>query len=288
MQLLQTHGGPRLFGMGLLGLGVLIACLPAPARPQGKSAGPAEKKAEGDKDADGSYGINLLTDSNTRKRLATAADYIKAQAWTEAIRLLQGILEAKDDVFVPVHRTEQGGRTRTQWVSARLEAEHLLGSMPANGSQFYELQFGARARDQLDRARAVGDMGLVERIMRRFFHTRAGREATVLLAGHHLDRGRSALAARCYARLLNDPAADLAPVTLFQAALAFHLAGDAESHRQAWKKLSDRLANGGVRLGERLVSLEQLRVEIERRHPESARAGDWPLFRGDAGRSARG
>ena len=82
----------------------------APARPQGKSAAPTEKKTEPDKDSDGSYGLNLLTDSNTRKRLATAADYIKAQAWTEAIRLLQGILEARDDVFVPVRRADQQSR----------------------------------------------------------------------------------------------------------------------------------------------------------------------------------
>ena len=48
----------------------------------------------------------------------------------------------------------------------------------------------ARARQMLTEAAVAGDpVGLAE-VSRRFFHTRAGYEATLLLGLHHLDHTR--------------------------------------------------------------------------------------------------
>src|SRR5207248_842808 len=98
--------------------------------------------------------ITLPTDRQIRNRLQAAQeDYIKNEAWSEASSLLQSILNKEDDVFVPVKRKGPGGQELTQMVSARAEADRLVGTMPANGLQFYEVRYGGEARQLLDKAR---------------------------------------------------------------------------------------------------------------------------------------
>ncbi len=81
------------------------------------------------------------------------------------------------------------------------EAERLLGEMPAAGREAYELQYGTEARNLLDQALARSDVGSVEAVGRRFFHTAAGRDATYLLASHFYDRNEPLRAALLLERL---------------------------------------------------------------------------------------
>ena len=62
--------------------------------------------------------------------------------------------------------------------------------MPREGRELYELQYGARARQMLDEALEAGDMERLAEVSRRFFHTRAGYQATFLLGLYHFDHGR--------------------------------------------------------------------------------------------------
>jgi hypothetical protein len=70
-------------------------------------------------DADSSEGITLATDRAVGQRLLTARDYVKAESWLEAARLLQTILDAKEDVFVALPVKDREGRASTRAGPAR-------------------------------------------------------------------------------------------------------------------------------------------------------------------------
>ncbi|HXG12046.1 MAG TPA: hypothetical protein VNK04_19990, partial [Gemmataceae bacterium] len=229
--------------------------------------------------------LTLPTDWLARKKIETAVDYIKEQQWPEAVRLLQAILDAREDTFLQVEEKDTDGRPILRYTSARVEAERLVGSLPPAGMEYYQLHAGRLAADRLKEAR--NDAHLLAEVARRYFHTKAGAEALTLLGVHHLDRGRSGLAADCFRRLLHrERTEQLTPLTLFQAAMAFHQAGDLVHEELAWRRLVAQ-APGGLRLGRQVVSLERLRKELDRM-PRPAAAADWPLFRGNPARTGCG
>jgi outer membrane protein assembly factor BamB len=238
--------------------------------------------------------ITLPTDRQSKKILELAEeDYIKNEAWTETCRLLQSILNKQEDVFVQVRRKGADNQEQVRWVSARAEANRLLGTMPSKGLDYYELQYGGQAKKLLTEAKKAGDTQLLASVAQRYFHTEAGAEATDLLGTYHLDRGRALMAALCYERLLRREGADqLAPLTLFKAALAFRLSGAPSSTKDAgdiWKRLVARAGRDGVRVGDETVALDDLRKDLDRAIPaETSSPYDWAMFRGNPSRSAKG
>src|SRR5262249_12026267 len=153
--------------------------------------------------------------------------------------------DAKEDLFLESERPGPNGQPARPWLSARAEAERLFAQTPAAGQEQYRLQYGRAASELLKEAKVRDDARLLDEVARRYYHTPAGLEALDLLATQHLDRGRSADAALCFERLLRfemrggkmvPRAADqVAPLTLFKAALAFRLAGDATREDLVWK-----------------------------------------------------
>ncbi|MEE8450717.1 MAG: hypothetical protein V3R99_02350, partial [Thermoguttaceae bacterium] len=128
--------------------------------------------------------VFLPPDRKTLQRLAQARELLVQQRYGEAVRYLDSILDGPEDYFfqpqknMPVHRSLKG------------EAQRLIGSMPRKGRELYQLQYGPRSRQMLSDAIAAGDVAGLAEVSRRFFHTQAGREATLLLGLHHLDRSR--------------------------------------------------------------------------------------------------
>jgi outer membrane protein assembly factor BamB len=265
---------------------------PPPPAPQG--AQPAAPAAAADPDNEFTDAITLPTDRQVKKRLEAARDnYIKYEAWGEAASLLQKILDSKEDVFVQVRQTAANNQEKVRWVSAKAEANRLLGTMPPQGLPFYELQYGPTARKLLNDAKAKSDPQILADVAQRYFHTEAGAEATDLLGTYHLDRGRGLMAALCYERLLQREGRDqLSPLALFKAALAFRQVGDGtngEAAQQAWKRLAAKIGREGLRVGAEQVGLEQLQRELDRTTvAESASPFDWAVFRGNSSRSAKG
>ncbi len=241
--------------------------------------------------------ISLPTDRKIKQRLEHAEDdYIRKQEWEQACRLLQSVLdgkeEGKEDVFVQVRRKGANNQEKVRWVSARAEANRLLGTMPSNGLEVYELLYSAEAKRLLTDAKAKGDPQLLAEVAQLFFHTKAGAEATDLLGTYHLDRGNAIVSALCYKRLLLREGADqLSPLTLFKAALALRRSGDSSTKdlaQQAWKRLNEKVGRDGFRLGEETVGLDQLQTELKNAPVlASASPYDWPLFRGSPSRSAQ-
>src|SRR5205814_1883754 len=70
----------------------------------------------------------LTTDPLLRRKLDAAQDYIKVRSWPEAVRLLQGVLDAREDGFLKIAPTGARGKGAAKWVSARAEAERAAGS----------------------------------------------------------------------------------------------------------------------------------------------------------------
>ena len=108
----------------------------------------------------------------------------------------------------------EDGKETSQWTSIRFEANRLLGTMPPNGLQVYDLQFGGKARDLLAEARKSPDLRssdelrnqstveILADVAQRFLHTKAGSEAAEMLGTFYLDRGQPVMATLCFERLL--------------------------------------------------------------------------------------
>ncbi len=230
--------------------------------------------------------VVLPANTYARQKLEAARDYIKTQAWGEAVTVLQTILDAKDDQFLPASRPSRDGKLLVYSTGLRAEAERLLAGLPPAGREFYNAQYGPKASALLKDARAGEETTLLAEVVRRYLYTDAGAEAAERLAGHHLDRGGRAGAAY-YGHLLARPGAELSPLSLFKAALAFRLAGDAAREGRAWKRLQER-APDGLRLGTRTLDFAGLRAEADRLARQRAFPASWSVFRGDAARDARG
>src|SRR6202035_4546990 len=93
--------------------------------------------------------ITLPKDREVKKNLEAAADYIKKESWVEACKFVQSVLNRKEDVFVQVKRRGADNQEKVRWVSARAEANRLIGEMPANGLEAYELEYGGVGQGRL-------------------------------------------------------------------------------------------------------------------------------------------
>ncbi len=184
------------------------------------------------------------------------------------------------------------------FVSLRAEALRLIGSMPPNGLEWYQLQYGAQANLLLEQALDSADIAKLEEVSRRFFHTQAGYQATMLLGWYHLDRGRPLAAALCMKRV----ACTVAAARRFDPELSVLLAvcwmssNDHKRARETLKSLSSRLPRMKLRIGGKATELfatgaspdEWLRDHIDL--PQQSLAGNaeqWVMFRGDAQRNAQ-
>jgi outer membrane protein assembly factor BamB len=271
--------------------GQVKTAVPAPPGIKVKAAPPAPNEQKHGELTDA---ITLPTDRQVRRQLEAARDdYIKGEDWANAAKLLQAILNRKEDVFVQVSRKGPDGKEKMRWVSARAEANRLLATMGPKGLPFYEVLYGGVGKAKLADAKKNADPQLLAEVAQSFFHTRAGAEATDLLGTYHLDRGRPLMAALCYKRLLErEDSEQLSGLTLYKAALSFRMAGN-QAHvglaRQAWDKLAAKVSSDGLRIGEDVATIDQLKEELDRATPpEVANLFDWPMFRGNASRSAQG
>ncbi len=208
---------------------------PLPPQPPGSQAGPNGS----------SYPIEIPTSSRHKKTIEAIQDFISDSNWEAASKYLQDLLD-QEDVFIQVTRKGPDGRDTMSWISVRKEAERLLANMAKEhpkGLEHYQMKSGHLAKELLDKAKETSDPTLLAQVEQRFLYTEAGAEATNLLGTYYLDRASYVTAALRFERLLQrerEKPDGIAPVTLFKAALAFHLAGDKTNEEQAWKQLAAR------------------------------------------------
>jgi outer membrane protein assembly factor BamB/tetratricopeptide (TPR) repeat protein len=238
-------------------------------------------------DAPPALTVTLPGETRVRQKLEAAHDYIKAGTWDDAVRVLQDLVELKEDQFLARDRALTLAKPASEAGSVRGEALRLLAGLPPRGRDAYNSAFGPKARALLKEATERDDVQLLTQVVERYAATEAGAEATERLGTYHLDRGQRDLAGRCFSLLLSrtDPER-LPPLTLYKAAAACRLAGDSTHEERAWKVLVRR-APEGLTIDGRQVNLDRLRDGLARLADSSGRA-DWRVFRGDASRGGRG
>jgi outer membrane protein assembly factor BamB len=234
--------------------------------------------------------MQLPANPRAQLRLKAAADFIKEEAWAEAVRDLQWLLDLKEDTFVEVDKQGPDGKKAVTWSSVRTEANRLLASLPPVGRERYELEYGPTATHLLQEARDKTSPEKIAEVAQRFSHTKAWVKALPLLGHFYLDTGDWALAAFFYGRLLGRlPVADWEAETLFHATRAFRLAGNKSQAEKIWKEFTRKADKGSIRIGDRTRTVQEWEKELDRDAPEIAAVViDWPMYRGNASRTAQG
>jgi len=236
--------------------------------------------------------IKLVEKTEYRQFINVARDCITDKKWDDALTVLQTILDNKEDFYVQVkERDRRTGQEEVRWSSVKFEANNLLGSMPDEGLDVYEVRFGGKARQDLEEAKKNGDREELARVAQRYLHTRAGAEANDLLAATFLDRGQFFMAALRYERLLalRPDRIKLGDLSLFKAALAYRRAGDLKKAQTTWEQFEARARDkGGLKLGKEIVSLARLQEVLDAiPRPEATNPHDWPRVGGNLANSAQ-
>ncbi len=213
--------------------------------------------------------------------------------WNVVCNLLQNILEAKGDSFFNTYFIV-GGQKQVLRISVKTEANRIIAAFPKEGLEFYQQAYGATASAILDDAiKANFDLAMLADLSQKYFHTKAGGEATILLGSAYLERGNYLEAAYAFERVLGGPNAKslLTPTTLFKACLAFKRSGDPK-HSELLKTTLSELqtaAKDGLAMGRKTYSYDQLRAEINRPLEllrSSTTVGEWTMRGGNASRAA--
>lgn len=169
---------------------------PAVAQPANPQRQPVqEEQEEPGKESEEAVDVFVPPPREIMKNLFAVRQLLSQGRMSEAIGFLQTILTAPEDYFF------QPDPTRQTRLSLKSEAQRLLGEMPEEARQIYEIRYGPHARQLLREAVAQGDPERLSEISRCFFHTEAGYEATLLLGLDHLRSGRVLAAALILDRL---------------------------------------------------------------------------------------
>lgn len=192
-------------------------------------------------------------------QLQRGVQSVKDGEFSDAVRQLGAVLappeesepEFKQDYFTV-------GEKKGSLQSLRAQAESWIGQMPADGRKLYELRFGAEAKALLEKASKDFDVLALADCTRRYFHTEAGHEATLLLGQLHLDEGRPAAAAFCFRRLAQSPrAATFEPQASLLLAASWLYAGSTENAQRILIELKNRQPDLSLKAGDKDVKIFQ-------------------------------
>src|SRR5262245_20240634 len=201
------------------------------------------------------YVINVfpLAPRELRQHLTRAKAALDEERYSDAVAEIGEVLNSagSDDFFLGVP-----GSNDAQ-VSLKTEALALLGAMPAKGRKMYELQYGADAKAALESALAGSDLTQLTEVTRRYFQTKAGYEATLILGRYQLDQGRPLAAALTLKRVADVPTAlaQYDPELSVMLAACWLHANQPTEAKQTLVALKSRLPQAKVRLLEREAPL---------------------------------
>ncbi|MBL8830387.1 MAG: hypothetical protein JNM18_25650, partial [Planctomycetaceae bacterium] len=271
-------------------------------------------------EADVAPTVFVSADRKVILALRNSQELLAEKRYSEAVRLLGSVLESSEDFFVSPERKAaaekeepktpnpaQAIRQRfpgqmmqqltSQMVNRSLksEAQRLIGELPAEGREAYELQFGADAQRLLDAAARSGSISGLAEVSRRFFHTKAGLEATELLGTCLLERGQPQAAAFCFQRLTASSARkEFEPGLSLKLAVAQARSGGRDRALETLQSISAIAGVTSVSLGGKDVPLTdrgELVAWLEQHGGQNAvaearRDDPWLMYRGNAARNA--
>ncbi|MEX2310457.1 MAG: PQQ-binding-like beta-propeller repeat protein [Pirellulales bacterium] len=181
-------------------------------------------------------GVYLPTDRALSRAIARARERLANREYHEALAFLHGVLSREEDSFL---ERLDGEREQTGLKST---ARRLIGELPPEGHDAYELLHGATARRQLEAALQSGDQNGVANVVRQFYHTSAGYEAALVLAQMEADQGHRLAAAQLYQELIDAPRAAVRfePQLSVMAAINHLAAGKPEAAAATMRSLIER------------------------------------------------
>src|SRR5689334_21487122 len=97
-------------------------------------------------------------DARLRQNPEAARDYANARDWAEAIRVLQDLLDGKEDLFLPGNDPPDPDRPAACSRGVRAEAGRLIAGLPPKGLEVYNAVHGAKARALLKEALEKDDL----------------------------------------------------------------------------------------------------------------------------------
>ena len=201
-----------------------------PIRVPGRAA-PAAPVAAGDL----SGGVVLTENRELKLKLDQVKKLITEKNYSESVQYLGTVLgdPATQDFFLKPDPQQPAGS------SFKAELRRILGTLPTEGRQTYELQFGSTAKRLLADSLKQGGEGALRQVALRYPHTQAGDEALFQLACDRWDHGRSREAAACLERLrsLGDQGQRFEPTLSLLLAAAWRQVGDVDKTRQALARL---------------------------------------------------
>lgn len=167
------------------------------------------------------------------------------------LAFLQGVLARDEDSFL-----ERAGDDHQQ-LGLKATARQLIGDLPPEGYEAYELLHGATARRQLEAAIRAGNRDAIAKVVRQFFHTSAGYEAALVLAEMEADQGHRLAAAELYRELIESPhaAARLEPQLSVAAALNLLAAGQPDDGAAVMRALAQSKPSAEITLAGKVASL---------------------------------
>src|SRR6478736_5664026 len=113
-------------------------------------------------------GVYLPSDRSLSRAITRARERLADHEYHEVLAFLQGVLARDEDSFL-----ERSGDDRQQ-AGLKATARQLIGELPPDGYEAYELLHGATARRQLEAAIQAGDRDSLAKVVRQYFHTAAG------------------------------------------------------------------------------------------------------------------
>lgn len=272
----------------LLGaLACIALALPALAEEAGSQAEPKQQNVTS---------VFMPPDRELTALLNRARQLQQQERYADAVRCLGRVLESAEDYLCPPQ--ELGLPPQSAHESLKGYAQRLLGQMPQQGLESYELQFGARAKQLLSTGVENSDIDAIAEVSRRFFHTRAGYEATLLLALHYLEHGSPLAAAVTLEKLRPKEGPSAARMSAiaeqFEPGLSLTLAacwtrcGQRSKAEAALRSLAEK--HPRVRVGGREMGLSgDLRAVLKSLEGQSVGAFDlnqWAMYGGNPARNA--
>jgi outer membrane protein assembly factor BamB len=239
-------------------------------------------------DLDSSSGVYLPTDRTLSRAVSRARERLSAQEYQEALGFLHGILSREEDSFIESGANDRGQR------GLKATARRMIGELPPAGLDAYELLQGPAARRQLEAALKDGNRDAIAKVVRQFFHTSAGYEATFVLAQLEADQGHRSAAAQLFQDLIDSPraAAMFEPQLSVAAAVNQLAAGRAGEAGATMRSLIERKPAAEVSFfGKKATlpasadALAWLTKFVGSPQGTSAVAGNWVTLRGDASRN---
>jgi hypothetical protein len=198
-----------------------------------------------------SAGVYLPTDRSLSRAITRARERLADHEYHEVLAFLQGILGRDEDSFL-----ERVGEDRQQ-LGLKATARQLIGELPPEGHDAYELLHGATARRQLEAAIHAGDRDALAKVVRQYFHTAAGYEAALVLAEMEADQGHRLAAAELYRELIATPraATRLEPQLSIAAALNLLAAGQQNEASEILRNLSKTNSAAQITLSGKAATL---------------------------------